>query len=291
MRIRNAALKSGLAALALMALPTPVVAQTASAPVSAEAISAARPVVDKIFPKGTYRRMMDGTMGAMMDQMFGSMFDMKAADMVGAVDSTGTATKAVGDATMGEVLGKADPHYRERMKITMDVMMKELIPLVEKVEPAMRDGLTTYYARKFTPAQLRDMDGFFGTPSGKVYAEHSMLAFMDPDIMKSMQGFVPDMMKAMPDIMRKVEAATAHLPKAGGMASDAATTGASDAIPVTVSEPATDAEPAWELSENWAPEFQSAYGRATDDMDKALDTMDTIRTKATAEAKKRLGGK
>jgi hypothetical protein len=175
-------------------------------------VSAAKPVIDKLWPLGTYRRMMDGTLSKMMDQMMASMLDMPASDMAKAIDPTGEAAKAADGKSMGEMAMAADPHFRERMKITMDVMMRELIPLMEKMEPQVRGNLANIYARKFDAKQLVEMDAFFSTPTGKAYAEQSMLAFMDPEMMKSMQAFVPEMMKAMPDIMKKMEKATAHLP-------------------------------------------------------------------------------
>jgi hypothetical protein len=212
-----------LAATAFLATPT--FAETPTSPPKAEAVaeqaapidpirlSAAKPVIDRLWPLGTYRKMMDGTMSKLMDQIMGSMMDMPAKDMIGAADSSGKMEKAVGDSSMGEMAEKADPAFRERMKITMDVMMREMIPLMEKIEPEVRNSLANIYARRFSAEQLADMDRFFATPTGSAYASQSMLVMMDPEMLGAMQKFAPDMMRAMPDIMKKVEAATAHLPK------------------------------------------------------------------------------
>jgi hypothetical protein len=208
---------SALVAALMIALSGPALAQAAPAeapiaPPDPSRVTAAKPVIDKLWPLGTYRRMMDGTLSKMMDQMMVSMFDMPASEMAKAIDPSGEAAKAADGKTMGEMATAADPHFRERMKITMDIMMREMIPLMEKVEPQVRNNLTNIYARKFDAKQLGEMDAFFSTPTGKAYAEQSMLAFMDPEMMKSMQAFVPEMLKAMPDIMKKMEKATAHLP-------------------------------------------------------------------------------
>jgi hypothetical protein len=176
-------------------------------------LEAAKPVIDRLWPLGTYRKMMDGTMSKMMDQIVGSMMDMPAKDLVGAVDASGKTAKAVGDASMGQMAEKADPAFRERMKITMDVMFREMIPMMEKIEPEVRTSLANIYARRFTAEQLTDMDRFFSTPSGAAYASQSMLVMMDPEMIGAMQKFAPEMMRALPDIMKKVEAATANLPK------------------------------------------------------------------------------
>jgi len=206
-----------MTALAL-SLVAPAFAQTAVPVVTAPAmpdaarIAAAKPVIDRLWPLGTYRRLMDGTMSKMMDQMMSSMFDMKAADMVGGFDKSGQAAKELGDRSMGEVAAGKDPHFRERMKITIDVMMGEMIPLMEKMEPAIRESLTGVYAGKFDVRQLGEMNTFFATPTGAAYADQAMLMMMDPEVMKSIQGFAPELMRAMPGIMTKMEAATKHLP-------------------------------------------------------------------------------
>lgn len=188
----------------------PVAPLTQAEPLDPARMAAAGQVVDRIWPLGTYRRMMDGTMSKMMDQMMTSMFNMRAADIVGATDKE--AGSRAGDATMGEVATKADPNFRERMRIMTDVMFRELIPLFERVEPTVRQSLVRIYARRFTADQLGEMSRFFSTPAGKAYAEQSMLVFVEPEMLNAMQAFGPEMVKAMPTIMKKVEAATSHLP-------------------------------------------------------------------------------
>jgi hypothetical protein len=201
-----------IAALLGSALPQTVFAQTPSteaAAIDPARLAAARPVIDRLWPLGTYRRMMGGTMNKMMDQLMATMFDMRAADMVGA---TGEDGKAVGDKSMGDVAAEKDPHFRERMKITMDTMMGEMLPIMERMEPTIRDSLSKVYAGRFTVAQLGEINAFFATPTGKAFADQAMTMFMDPQVMKSVQGFAPELIKAMPQIMTKVEKATAHLP-------------------------------------------------------------------------------
>lgn len=201
-----------------LALSWPLTAQTpvtptASAPAADPArVAAATPVVDKLWPIGTYRRMMDGTMSKMMDQIMSSMFDMRAEDLAAMAGEGAETKKAMDGKSMGDIAAEADPHFRERMKLSMDAMMREMIPLMEKMEPQVRVNLTSIYARKFTVAQLGEMNSFFSTPTGRAYAQQSMLVFMDPEMISAMQGFVPELMKAMPGIISRVEAATAHLP-------------------------------------------------------------------------------
>lgn len=205
--------------LAILALgiATPALAQQSPSTVVENTadparIAAAKPVIDKLWPIGTYRRMMDGSMSKIMDSMMESMMGMKASDIIGPMDKSGKASEDAGTKSMGELAMKADPNFRERTRLMMDAMMSGMIPIMEKIEPQVRENLTKIYARRFSAAELADMGTFFQTPSGKAYAEQSMLVFMDPEMIQGMQAFVPELMKSMPDIMKKAEAATKHLP-------------------------------------------------------------------------------
>lgn len=204
-----------VAAPALAQAPTPA-SIDAAATIEPARLAAAKPVIDRLWPIGTYRRLMDGTMSKMVDGMMDSMFRMRAADMAPSDKAKGEA----GDKTMGEVAQSKDPHFRERMRISTDVMFKEMMPIFERIEPSIRDAMTRIYARKFTAAQLGELNTFLQTPTGQVYAREWMAAYMDPEMLKGMQAFTPELLKAMPAIMAKAEEATKHLPPAPKPTSD-----------------------------------------------------------------------
>lgn len=189
-------------------------AVAAEVPVDPARLAAARPVVEKLWPAGTYRRMMDGAMTAMMKQMMDKMFDMPAGDFARMGGASEAAIEATEGKSLGELASMADPHIRERTRIATDVMFKEMIPLVERLEPGIRDSLGKIYARKYSAEQLADLDRFFSTPTGQAFAADFMITFVDPELVGQMQGFVPELMGAMPGILAKIEAATAHLPPA-----------------------------------------------------------------------------
>ncbi|MEG3088940.1 DUF2059 domain-containing protein [Sphingomonas sp. PB4P5] len=200
-------------ALALLALATPLGAQTPAAPAAPAQPdparqAAAQRVINRLWPLGTYRRLMDGTMSQMVDTMMDQMYAMKTSD----VDPT--AKGEAGQQTMGKAIAAEDPYFRERMQLSTKAMFDAMLPLMDKIEPSVRDSMVTIYARKFSASELQAMEAFFATPAGQAYAREWLLSFMDPEIMKGMQAFAPEMMRAMPAIMKKVEAATAHLPPA-----------------------------------------------------------------------------
>jgi uncharacterized protein (DUF2342 family) len=203
---------------ALLCGAAPAVAQTTPAPASAQVdparLALARTTVNSIWPLGTYQRMMSTSMDQMMNGMMGSMFDMKLGDMVPADGKElSEEEKKVAQTTMREAIMKGDPHFEERMRITNRVIMTDMGVIFSKLEPSIREGLAVAYAKKFDAGQLADLNAFFATPTGKVYASESVMLFTDPELMKAMMAGMPEMMKAMPAMMEKVKKATAHLPE------------------------------------------------------------------------------
>ena len=208
-----------IAFAAALLIAAPAAAQTtagatapAAVPVDPARLALARTAIDSVWPLGTYARLMKGTMDQMMDTMMESMFDMRASDFVPANLPGAKADPEVSKLTMRQIMEKQDPHFQERLRITNRVMMEEMIPLMSRFEPDIREGLAVAYARKFTSEQLADLNRFFATPTGRVYAAESMVTMMDPEVMERMTQFAPQLIQAMPAIMEKVKAATASLP-------------------------------------------------------------------------------
>ncbi|HEX2763408.1 MAG TPA: DUF2059 domain-containing protein [Allosphingosinicella sp.] len=199
----------------------PGAAQTVAPPPAvapAEAIEparleAARATVERLWPLGTYERMMRGSMSQMTDAVMASMADVKMGDMVGpSVSTDGKPLPPEADMTFREIMAKSDPHFLERAQITNRVMMEEMIPTMARLEPQVREALARVYARRFTAEQLGDMTRFFSTPSGAAFAREWMMVMTDKEMVLAMASMGPAMLRDMPRIMEKAKAATAHLP-------------------------------------------------------------------------------
>lgn len=211
-------MKACLAALLVMAA-APLQAQASAAPVGSstqtpsvidpQQLELAETAVESIFPPGSYGRMMAELMGGSMDAMMGGVLDMTAADLGVPSDAKGK----VPEGTLREKIVRQDPHFEERMRIMTRVMGEEMGRIGAKIEPAMRAGLARAIGRRFTAAQLVDINRFLATDSGKAFGSQMLLVWVDPEMMTAMLKSVPAMMKDIPSIMKKVEAATAHLPK------------------------------------------------------------------------------
>lgn len=195
-----------------LALAAPAIAQTAPAPAAAPApdparLAVAEKVVAALVPEGIYMKMMRDQFPRMMDAMMARMMGMTPNEF-------GVPAKGLDkDKTMGAAMADVDPHFQERMRIMSRVMGEEMGAVFSKIEPGLRTGLAGAYARKFTTQQLEELNLFFATPTGGVFASEYLTTFMDPEVIQEMMAATPEMMKAMPAIMEKVEKATAHLPE------------------------------------------------------------------------------
>jgi hypothetical protein len=196
--IRIAAAASLLAAAPLAAQTPPPAAPAAPDPAR---LAAGERVATLLVPDGSYLRIMRTQLPEMMDAIIGQMGSMTPGDVGG----TG------GGSAMDEVRRK-DPAFDERMKITTRVMGEEMGALMGKLEPRVRAGLGRALARRFTAQQLADLTAFFATPSGKAFAENYLALMADPEMVREMAASTPEIMRAMPQIMTKVQEATKHLP-------------------------------------------------------------------------------
>jgi hypothetical protein len=101
-----------------------------------------------------------------------------------------------------DIMAIYDPAYHQRMTIVMHTMMGQMGALMSQIEPGIREGWPGL-CHRFSADQLADMNHFFDTPSGHAYADNAMALQMDPAVMAKMQGFVPMMLKQMPEITKR----------------------------------------------------------------------------------------
>ena len=176
-------------------------------------LAAARQTVDHIFPVGTYARLMGAPMDKLMDSIMGGAGQMPLRELAGLGGASPETLAKLDKTTLNDIMAIYDPAFHQRTATMMHVMMHEMGGLMNQIEPAIRDGLAQAYAAKFTDAQLAEMNRFFETPTGNAYASNALLLQMDPAVMGKMQAFMPMMVKALPDIMKKASDANAALPK------------------------------------------------------------------------------
>lgn len=185
-------------------------------PLSAEQqarVPAAQSVVVKLFPEGTYARMMDETMRPMLDGMLGQ-FGGTPTMALGQLTGLGPLDLAqLEDDKRDAALALLDPSAKDRNAAMGDMMIGMISGVVEEIEPAYRAGLARAYAVRFTESELADLDTYFATPVGSKYAGESFLIFADPQVMSAMNEMMPAVMERMPQVMEGIASITADYPE------------------------------------------------------------------------------
>jgi hypothetical protein len=293
--LKKITLAAGTALLAL-AIPGTAHAEDAktaapAAPIDPARLAIAQKTVGKLIPAGTYKRMMKDMMDGMAGGLIQQMMGMDASALAAA-----TGAKEGGDDTKGKTFGELaaekDPQFKERMDITMKVMFTEMGTLMNDMEPVVRDALSKIYARKYSAKELTDMDAFFATPSGAAFAGNFMATFTDKEMIDASFGMMPKILEAMPEIMKKVEAATAHLPPLP-KSTDEAVAEAADATADPYANETGD-EP-WYNEESWTPAQRKKVGAlstksedASEKQSVAYDAYQSEYDKAVAAARDKL---
>jgi len=184
----------------------------ALAPVDSARLAVAERVVTRLVPAGVYQTMFDTVFTEMMDQAFGQAGEMPVAQLARIGGISEDEVKALGDVKLREIVEIYDPAWRERQKRMMQVFAKGMGEVMAKLEPSVRTALARAYAREFSAAELEDLDRYFATPAGAHYAAKSLIISMGPDMTQAMQEMMPELMSAMPVLIKRAEEATADLP-------------------------------------------------------------------------------
>ena len=168
-------------------------------------LALAKATANGVLPNGTYAAMFDDVMSGLVDRVLA----MKPGDLMPAKERS----KAASALSLHDQMVKDDPHFDERMKIMRRVIGEELVKISAVMEPKLREGLARSVARRFDERQLKEINAFLATDSGKAFGAQTMRMWMDQDVMRSMMQSMPHMITAMPGAMIRLEAETAHLPK------------------------------------------------------------------------------
>lgn len=229
--------------LAALACATPLAAQDAAAtggnqtstimaysvtPVSAadlpapdpERLAVAERLVDRIWPLGTYRRMMESTMSG----LFSTVDGVEAAPAEWMGDDSKEARRARHEARTGRRIG--GPAAEPRPEPSLEAMNAALLPIFERIEPPMRAAIARIYARRYDLTQLGELDAFFSTPTGAAYAADSLMLMNDPEMVAAMQASTLEIMSAIPTLIGAAMGDAGLAEAAADTAAEAATSAA-----------------------------------------------------------------
>lgn len=224
------ALSAGTA-LAFTVTPVPALAQNDAAgadafaalagafevePLTAEQearLPLARQLVDRVLPEGTMGEMM----GSMFEGMLGPLAELAQEDVSGALQTalgySGT-DLGIDEAAAAQALAIVDPGWRERQAATTAASQEMTRGMMARMEPVMRTVMAELYAIHFTEVQLRDIDAFFATETGAIYARESYRMASNPRIAAALFADPELMFGAIAEMGPAMEAALANVPVA-----------------------------------------------------------------------------
>ena len=87
-----------------------------------------------------------------------------------------------------------------------------------RIEDPLREGFTKAFATRFTDEQPRDLQAFFATPTGALYAKQTFSIYADPQVMSASMQMMPEMLGSMEGLIGSFESAIANLPPERGYA-------------------------------------------------------------------------
>jgi hypothetical protein len=161
-----------LFALPLLAIPLVAQAQSSTpapavavAPVDPARLAAARSVMNVLMPLDQRERMMEQMLGSTMGSINNAITNQPA---------------------LKEAMGN-DPELVSAFNGFMAKQQARTTALLKTAMPSMLEAIAKAYARRFTVPQLKEVEAFFSTPTGKTYMAEGMTIMSDPDVTAWMQ--------------------------------------------------------------------------------------------------------
>ncbi len=176
----NELLKSFALKKPLIELPTP----------DADRLKIADKIVARFYPVGTNERVMRDSFDNMMIPIIDRTLELTIAEAIDLFDLPDDINPLSDDEestnqTIGELLAEMYPDFREKMGTVMDAYAEITGLTSEPLEPALAGAMARDYARKYDVQQLTEMEAFFSTPTGEIFARDFMLSTASIDMIQT----------------------------------------------------------------------------------------------------------
>ncbi len=214
-------MRTAFLALSLFLLSAPLAVQAQPAPVSTAIVqpvdpallAKARPIAAIMLPDGTMEKMMGPMMQKMMGPMMDGMTKIPIREFMKAGGMDPEKADSLGETTIEETMAIVDPNFRKRMDVIVNTMMPAMGRFMGRYEPDMREGMAEAFAYRYDATELDEIAAFLKTPIGAKFGAGFMELATDPHYLGRMQKVMPEMMRAMPEILKSSQAELAKLPK------------------------------------------------------------------------------
>lgn len=163
-------------------------------PIDPAQLALAQTTAGKLLPDGAYGKMMDQMLGQFIKPILALDGGMSAMQIASKTGIDYEVADKLTEAQRDEVTALLDPDRQARNDGMMNVLKPMLIDMGKLLEGPMREGIARAYARKFSAAQLGEINAFFATPSGQAYAAESFAIQADPEVLSATFQALPVMM-------------------------------------------------------------------------------------------------
>jgi hypothetical protein len=189
-----------------------------SAPIDPAQLKLGEAAAAKLLPAGSLKTMMNKMIDMMMTPIMNAFPEMSSGEIMMKTGIYEGEIENLNEETRKTITAMLDPTRKERGKQMVTVMEPLLNETMAMLEPPMRTGISRAYARKFSAAQLRAINGFFATPTGAVFAAESYPMQADPEVMRAIVKAVPELMKTLKTKGPGLETEFKKLPKERALA-------------------------------------------------------------------------
>lgn len=182
-------------------------------PIDPAQLALAQGTSAKLLPDGAYGKMMEQMLGQFIKPLLALDGGMSSIQIVSKTGVDFEVAEKLTKEQRDEVAALLDPDRQVRNDGLMNALKPMLLEMGKLLEGPMREGLARAYARKFTAAQLVDINAFFSTPNGAAYAAESFALQADPEVLSATFQALPVMMTKFVNIGPDLEAQIKALPQ------------------------------------------------------------------------------
>lgn len=177
-------------------------------------LPAAQQVAGSLLPPGAYGKLLEDSFSPMLERILGMVEQDRATRAARLTKLSKYDLEGLDQTKLDAIIAMLDPKADERNQQVVDFIFAELAAAMVKIEPYYRDGLARAYARHFDAAQLAEINAFFATPTGKLYASRSLAMNVDPQVMATIPDMIPVIVGHVAEAGTRFVLATDTIPQA-----------------------------------------------------------------------------
>lgn len=176
--------------LAMTALAAPAATRNAPVAVDPARLAAAERLLGVLMPPARFEAMIDGITTAM------------ARNVAQQFKTSALAASFTDDPRIQPIMAR----YVERLTT-------DSVAAMRAGRTDMMRAMQRAYARRFTVAQLSEVERFFATPTGQLYMDQGATIMADPDVAAWQQKMIKQQFDRLPEAMRAMTAELTALPE------------------------------------------------------------------------------